>query len=640
MFLRAPAAGETADASIRSTRTWSSSSSAGRGAPSLSGISNGSEQQEGSAGGTNEEPLPLVVGVAVGKEVKQCKANLMWVLSNLDALIAGDKQTKRKATVVLLHVHRPAKTIPFMGANFPAEQLHESEVSAFRQAETQAMNLICAKVKVHAVCKVETAVAGDGDVAQGILRLVAQNGIRRLVVGAAADKRYSSKMTAPSVQQHAHPLCAIWFLCKGNLICTRPAAAESQAQHAPAAAATYTTRRGSLRRNDGEEPPPPPPPSVVHRIWVDNQQQEQDIQSIFAEAEKLKREQQVVAALEAQVVSSKRVIQDLQEKLSEAHCLLFSLEHEQEELRRQRDAALREAAALRDRLRHLEDKSRPAFIDLSYDDLLEATRNLDEALRLGQPGGYGAVYRAVVLRRGDKDKLEVAVKGQGGSRFRQQVEELSKLRHPNVVPLLGACSAPEASALVYEYLPGGSLEERLAGSSKEALLWPERTRIAAEVRAALVFLHRNNMVHGDLKPANVLLGLGLTTSKLADVGLCRLLEADATAVLMRCTVAYMDPEFLASGELRPSSDAYAFGVLLLRLLTGLPAMGLARQVQAALVEGRVTEILDASAGDWPYTLEQAEQLAHLAVRCCEMTSDNRPDLAGEMDQTLECFQLQ
>jgi hypothetical protein len=58
------------------------------------------------------------------------------------------------------------------------------------------------------------------------------------------------------------------------------------------------------------------------------------------------------------------------------------------------------------------------------------------------------------------------------------------------------------------------------------------------------------------------------------------------------------------------------------------------------VEGRVTEILDASAGDWPYTLEQAEQLAHLAVRCCEMTSDNRPELAGEMDQTLECFQLQ
>ncbi|RLN11222.1 U-box domain-containing protein 33-like [Panicum miliaceum] len=460
MFLRAPAASETAHASIRSTRTWSSSSSssAGRGASSLSGISNGSEQQEDSAGGSNEEPLPLVVGVAVGKEVKQCKANLMWVLSNLDALIAGDKQTKRKATVVLLH-------------------LHESEVSAFRQAEMQAMNramakyrAICAKVKAHAVCKVETAVAGDGDVAQGILRLVAQNGIRRLVVGAAADKRYSSKMTAPSsrtaasVQQHAHPLCAIWFLCKGNLICTRPAAAESQAQHAPAAAATYTTRPGSLRRNDGEEPPPPPPPSVVHRLWVDNQQQERSRWSL----------------------------------------------------------------RWRPRwLRHLEDKSRPAFIDLSYDDLLEATRNLDEALRLGQPGGYGAVYRAVVLRRGDKDKLEVAVK------------------------------------------------------------------------------------------------------------------ADATVVLMRCTVAYMDPEFLASRELRPSSDAYAFGVLLLRLLTGLPAMGLARQVQAALAEGRVTEILDASAGDWPYTLEQAEQLAHLAVRCCEMTSNNRPDLTGEMvDQTLECFQLQ
>jgi serine/threonine protein kinase len=139
------------------------------------------------------------------------------------------------------------------------------------------------------------------------------------------------------------------------------------------------------------------------------------------------------------------------------------------------------------------------------------------------------------------------------------------------------------------------------------------------------------MVHGDLKPANVLLGL-TSRCKLADSGLCRLLEADAGAgaVLLRCTlsaftVAYMDPEFLASGELRPSSDAYAFGVLLLRLLTGRPAMGLARQVQEALAEGRVLEILDAAAGEWPYTLEQAEQLAHLGVRCCEMTSLSRPE---------------
>nr|XP_034589761.1 U-box domain-containing protein 33-like [Setaria viridis]TKW23631.1 hypothetical protein SEVIR_4G304000v2 [Setaria viridis] len=645
MFFRTtttPAGGETADVS-RSTRTWSSSST-GRvsSSSSLSSgmISSGAyEQQEGDD--SNEE-AGLVVGVAVGKEVKECKANLKWVLSNLDAVITtgGDKM-KGNATVVLLHVHRPAKTIPFMGASFPAEKLHESEVSAFRQAETQAMTramakyrAICAKVKVAAVCKVET-VSGDGDVAQGILRLVVQNGIRRLVVGAAADKRYSSKMRAPSsrtavsVQQQAHPQCAIWFLCKGNLVCTRPPAvvvdaAESHGQQA--AGAQHPSASGG------------------HRLcWDDNhhhlqqQQQEEDIQSIFAEAQVLRRERErrdeQVAALEAQLVSSKRVIQDLQEKLSEAHCLVFTLEREQEELRRQRDAALREAAALRDRL--LEE-----LVELSYEELMEATQNLDESLRLGQ-GGYGTVYRAVLQSQSHGVAVAIKVLNNQHALQQQQVEALRKLRHPNVVPLLGACSAPQAPALVYEYLPAGSLDDRLiADPDKKPLLWPERTRIAAEVRSALIFLHDNGVVHGHLKPPNVLLTTSSSSSKLADSGLCRLLEPD---VLMHCTlsantVAYVDPEFLASGELRPTSDAYAFGVLLLRLLTGRPPMGLARHVRAALTEGRVADILDASAGDWPYTPEQAEQLAHLALSCCEMASHNRPDLAGEMvAHTLQSF---
>ena len=118
-----------------------------------------------------------------------------------------------------------------VGANFPASQLHESEVAAFRQAETATMNramvkyrVICARVKVQAVCKVAE---DEDDVAQGILGLVAQNGITRLVIGAAADKRYSRKLTAPtsktalSVQEQPPPTCSIWFLCKGNLVGAR-----------------------------------------------------------------------------------------------------------------------------------------------------------------------------------------------------------------------------------------------------------------------------------------------------------------------------------------------------------------------------------------------------------------------------------
>lgn len=117
MFFRttttAPAGGATADVG-RSTRTWSSSSSStGRVSSSSSlssGISSAACEHVHQEGDNNE-----VVGVAVGKEVKECKANLMWVLSNLDAVITagGGDRTKGKATVALLHVHRPAKTIPF-----------------------------------------------------------------------------------------------------------------------------------------------------------------------------------------------------------------------------------------------------------------------------------------------------------------------------------------------------------------------------------------------------------------------------------------------------------------------------------------------------------------------------------------------
>ncbi|KAL6873512.1 hypothetical protein ACP4OV_013594 [Aristida adscensionis] len=783
--------GSTRTSSISSRASLSSSSSVSSGVRSNGGGSVYDEPPPPPAAAADEEEdeaaessPPETVGVAVGKEVKESKANLMWALSNMDAILTpargggGEARTARKkATLLLLHVHRPAKTIPFMGANFPAEQLHEAEVSAFRQAEAQALHramakyrAICARVKVHAVCKVATAPA-DGDLAQGILRLAAEHGVARLVVGAAADKRYHKKMMAPtsktalSVHQQAPPQCAIWFLCKGNLICTRPAAANavprnptvalrpssSSRQSDEFAAAEADQRRfhaklspkvqlgsfiQSLTTNDdgsdglddpygessisdkmyrsatnaaggwngGKQNPDANSPSsepadeklaVLNSRYVQKLEvgggtngmtyYKQDMESIFAEAEKFRREhghaamtmaaaaeeqdmmegetarmtmkqelemaREQSAELEAQLLSSRRAIADLQDKLSEAHCMLFSLERDHDELRRHRDAAVEEAAALRGRVRQLEQELLAAggFAVLSHDELLEATGNLDESLRLGHgaAGGYGAVYKAV-LRPG---AAAVAVKVlntqgmQGRPHFERQVEELSKLRHPNVVPLLGACAAAEAPAIVYELLAGGSLEDRLGGGGAAGapLSWPDRTRIAAEVRSALVFLHRNGMVHGGVKPANVLLDAGLG-SKLAGAGLCRLLEPDASAVLMRCAspggaaLAYMDPELLAAGELRPSSDVYAFGVVLLRLLTGRPAMGLVRQVQAALAEGRLPEVLDAVAGEWPYGQEQAEQLAQLAVACCEIAGKNRPELAGEMvERTLGCF---
>ena len=225
--------------------------------------------------------------------------------------------------------------------------------------------------------------------------------------------------------------------------------------------------------------------------------------------------------------------------------------------------------------------------------------------------------------------------------FLYQVEVLSKSRHPNLVTLIGTCA--ESWTLVYEYLPNGSLEDRLScKDNTPPLSWQTRIRIAAELCSALVFLHStkpHSIVHGDLKPANILLDANLV-SKLSDFGTSQILsccESSSTQFWRtdhpKGTFGYMDPEFVSLGELTPKSDVYSFGIILLRLLTGRPAVGITREVKYALDAGKLNSLLDPSAGGWP--LVQAEQLAHLALSCCEMNRENRPDLYSDVWRILE-----
>ncbi|KAF6174095.1 hypothetical protein GIB67_020277 [Kingdonia uniflora] len=204
------------------------------------------------------------------------------------------------------------------------------------------------------------------------------------------------------------------------------------------------------------------------------------------------------------------------------------------------------------------------------------------------------------------------------------------MRHPNLVTLIGTCL--EASTLVYEYLPNGSLEDRLVcKDDTPPLSWQTRIRISIEVCSTLIFLHSNNpksILHSDLKPVNILLDANLT-SKLSDFGTsCLSSKKDSKG-----TSRYMDPEFLKTGELTPSSDVYSFGIILLRLLTGRPALDIEIEVETALEKGKLGDILDASTRDWPFML--AEQLAHLALRCCSVNSKNSPDLGSEIWRVLE-----
>ena len=163
-----------------------------------------------------------------------------------------------------------------------------------------------------------------------------------------------------------------------------------------------------------------------------------------------------------------------------------------------------------------------------------------------------------------------------------------------------------------------------------------RIRIAADICTGLIFLHSDKpegIAHGDLKPENVLLDTNFVC-KLADFGISRPLNVTNTTVTpyhrtnqLKGTMGYMDPVYIASGELTTHYDVYSFGVVLLRLLTGKSPLGLPHKVEAALKNEKLRDIVDTSAGEWPP--EYTEELARLALRCCRYDRKERPDLAKE-----------
>ncbi|KAK4849012.1 hypothetical protein QYF36_019742 [Acer negundo] len=348
--------------------------------------------------------------------------------------------------------------------------------------------------------------------------------------------------------------------------------------------------------------------------------------------------------LESQLAEADETVKELEQKIISAVDLLQNYKKERDELEMERDNALKEAEELRESRKEASSSMQiPQFFsEFSFSEVEEATRNFDPSLKIGE-GGYGSIYKGLLCNTQVAIKMLHSHSLQGPSEYQQEVDVLSKLRHPNLVTLIGAC--PEVWTLIYEYLPNGSLEDRLScRDNSPPLSWQTRIRIATELCSVLIFLHSckpHSIVHGDLKPSNILLDTNCV-SKLSDFGICRLLSHDELSsnnttpccrTDLKGTFAYMDPEFVATGELTPKSDVYSFGIILLRLLTGRSALGITKEVQYALDAGNLKNLLDPLAGDWPFV--QAEQLANLALRCCEMNRRSRPELGTDVWRVLE-----
>ncbi|XP_048532985.1 U-box domain-containing protein 52-like isoform X2 [Triticum urartu] len=282
-----------------------------------------------------------------------------------------------------------------------------------------------------------------------------------------------------------------------------------------------------------------------------------------------------------------------------------------------------------------------SYSTFTWEEIDNATASFSESLKIGT-GSNGTVYK------GHLNHLDVAIKvlhsndTSSTKHFNQELEVLSRIRHPHLLVLLGAC--PDKGCLVYEYMENGSLADRLQRrKGTPAIPWVDRFRIAWEIASALVFLHSakpSPIIHRDLKPENVLLDRNLV-SKIGDVGLSTLMPQKETlsnrTVYKRTglagTLFYLDPEYQRSGQVSVKSDTYALGMVILELLTAKSPIGLPELVERAVEDGQITDVLDKSAGDWP--VKEAHELAQLGLKCLEMRSKDRPDLKSVVAVDLE-----
>ncbi len=154
------------------------------------------------------------------------------------------------------------------------------------------------------------------------------------------------------------------------------------------------------------------------------------------------------------------------------------------------------------------------------------------------------------------------------ARFEREARAVASLGHPNITQLYDYGEADGRPYMVLEYLPGGTLEERLRAG--ERLGDDDTMRIAAELAAGLAHAHSRDVVHRDLKPANVLFDEE-GRAKLADFGIARMAAGEGTlteAGTVLGTAAYISPEQAAGEPASAASDVYSFGVMLFRMLTG------------------------------------------------------------------------
>uniref|UniRef100_A0A453M7K8 Protein kinase domain-containing protein n=1 Tax=Aegilops tauschii subsp. strangulata TaxID=200361 RepID=A0A453M7K8_AEGTS len=271
--------------------------------------------------------------------------------------------------------------------------------------------------------------------------------------------------------------------------------------------------------------------------------------------------------------------------------------------------------------------------------LRAATGNFAPENKLGE-GGFGQVFKgkmpngqAIAVKRLSQSS------SQGFHELKNELVLAAKLRHRNLVQILGVCLEEKEKLIVYEYLPNRSLDTLLFDSERRrrGLDWRKRHTIICGIARGLLYLHEESqlrVIHRDLKPSNVLLDEHMNP-KISDFGLARAFRPDQSRdVTKRAagTLGYMSPEYAYCGHVSVKSDMYSFGVIVLEVVTGRrnssPGQDNANSLLSEVWEkwraGTAAEMADASLGD-QYPRAQMLSCMHIGLLCVQKKPELRPD---------------
>ncbi|CAE7394372.1 unnamed protein product [Symbiodinium natans] len=288
-----------------------------------------------------------------------------------------------------------------------------------------------------------------------------------------------------------------------------------------------------------------------------------------------------------------------------------------------------------------------------YEELKVATRDWSKSRQLGS-GSYGAVFKGemedgteVAIKMIDLGALGAAGQTEDMAGFEEEVKNLSKFRHPNLVTLIGWGKHEQFRYLVYELMTGGDVYDRLLKSRKRdhpvPFLWCDRVSALLDAASGLSHMHNSKpkAFHRDIKAANILLDRH-GTAKMADFGLSCTSSGkgqrghQVKVKTISGTPGYACPIYARTGTVTEFSEVYSFGMVILEVLTSIPPAtadpskpgGIAYPIEAQLLPGsagaveRCVQAADRTAA-WPKGLP--EDLASLGIRCVNASDEeSRP----------------